>query len=265
MNKINPLVSIIMNCHNGERYLEESLKSILFQTYENWELVFFDNNSNDNSKKILFSFNDKRIKYLYSKKFLKLYDARNKAINKAHGDYITFLDTDDLWLKDKLEKQINFFQNNQNYKVIYSNYLVLKQNDNFKYKKYIKVLPSGKIVQNLFNEYVIGILTVALDKKIFNHEQFNKEYDIIGDFDFLVKLSQNYEIGCIQEPLSIYRSHDQSFSQKKETLYVSEMEHWIKENKKKFSPKINFLNLKIFIIKLKLKIILNKIKNLIFK
>ena len=101
MNKINPLVSIIMNCHNGEKYLKESLNSIVNQTYKNWELIFFDNNSNDNSKKILSSYeNDQRIKYFKSIEFLKLYDARNKAIEQAKGEYITFIDTDDLWINE---------------------------------------------------------------------------------------------------------------------------------------------------------------------
>ena len=64
-----PLVSIIMNCHNGERYLAQSITSVLSQTYKNWELIFFDNKSNDQSKKILKTFLDKRIKYFKSKKF----------------------------------------------------------------------------------------------------------------------------------------------------------------------------------------------------
>ena len=62
------LVSIVMNCHNGERYLKKSVYSIINQTYRNWELIFWDNKSSDNSAKIIKSFKDKRIKYYYSKK-----------------------------------------------------------------------------------------------------------------------------------------------------------------------------------------------------
>ena len=94
-----PLVSIIMNCRNGEKYLKQSIKSILCQSFHNWELIFWDNKSIDNSKKILFTFKDKRIKYFYSNKNIKLYEARNKAIKKASGKYITFLDVDDFWKK----------------------------------------------------------------------------------------------------------------------------------------------------------------------
>ena len=98
-----PLISIIMNCHNGEKYLKDSIKSILDQTYQNWELIFYDNNSNDKSKQIFFEFRDKRLKYFYSQKTLKLYKARNLAINQSKGTYISFLDCDDLWKKRKVK------------------------------------------------------------------------------------------------------------------------------------------------------------------
>ena len=100
-----PLISIIMNCHNGEKYLKDSIKSILDQTYQNWELIFYDNNSNDKSKQIFFEFGDKRLKYFYSQKTLKLYKARNLAINQSKGTYISFLDCDDLWKREKLSIQ----------------------------------------------------------------------------------------------------------------------------------------------------------------
>ena len=83
-----PLVSIIMNCHNGDLYLKESLKSVLKQKYKNWELIFWDNCSTDNSKQIIKKLKDKRIKYFFSGKFNTLYKSRNLAIKKAKGKYI---------------------------------------------------------------------------------------------------------------------------------------------------------------------------------
>ena len=68
-----------MNCRNGEKYLNKSISSVVFQTYNKWELIFFDNQSSDNSKIILKKFRDKRIKYFKSNKLLNLYDARNKS------------------------------------------------------------------------------------------------------------------------------------------------------------------------------------------
>ena len=91
--KKNPLISIIMNCHNGEKYLKQSVESVLRQSYKKWELIFYYNLSYDNSLNIIESFKDKRIKIYKSSKYLKLYDARNQAIKKARGIYITFLDS----------------------------------------------------------------------------------------------------------------------------------------------------------------------------
>ena len=96
MNK-KSLVSILMNCHNGEQFLEFSLRSIIEQTYQNWELIFWDNRSTDNSAKILKKFNDKRIRYFYAKKKTSLYEARNLAISKTKGEFIEFLDVEEIW------------------------------------------------------------------------------------------------------------------------------------------------------------------------
>ena len=127
MKKV-PLVSIIMNCYNGEKYLKESIKSILLQTYPNWELIFWNNKSTDNSEKIIKKFKDQRIKYYKSKKFLNLYESRNLAIKKSRGKYITFLDVDDQWLKTKLNNQVSFMsKNKKSFKMVYSNFYINDQ------------------------------------------------------------------------------------------------------------------------------------------
>ena len=253
----NHLVSIIMNCHNGEKYLEQSLKSIISQTYYNWELIFWDNLSTDKSKVIVESFKDKRIKYFSSEKFLKLYEARNQAIKKAEGKYISFLDTDDYWLEDKLEKQINFKRKNEKYKVIYSNYYILNES---KARKRIRsnFLPSGFITKHLLENYVLGIVSILLEKKIFDNNSFNKDLEIIGDFDFFINLSKKYEFGCVNEPLAVYRWHNENYSKKKIDKYAFEISSWLKQNNDKLkSEGFKTFNLKLFFYKLKIKSFMN--------
>ena len=97
-----------MNCYNGETYLQESINSALSQTYKNWELIFWDNNSTDKSKKIFSSFKDKRFKYYKSKRLLKLYHARNLAITKAKGKYICFFGTNFLAISFSISKVVSF-------------------------------------------------------------------------------------------------------------------------------------------------------------
>ena len=88
-----PKISIVVNCYNGEEFIKESIKSILKQTYKNWEVIFWDNKSQDRSKEIFKFFKDKRLKYYYSKQHTSLYKARNLALSKTTGELISFLDT----------------------------------------------------------------------------------------------------------------------------------------------------------------------------
>ena len=258
MIQTNPLISVVMNCYNGERYLSESIKSLISQTYKNWELIFWDNVSSDNSKEILNNFSDSRIKYYLSKKFTKLYEARNLAIEKARGDYITFLDTDDLWAKDKLEKQINFLEKNKESRVIYTNYYVLQENKKKEYIQHKIVLPSGSITQKLLDYYSIGILTVFIEKSIFKNYKFKNNFNVIGDFDFFINLSQKVKISCIQEPLAFYRIHGSNFSIKKNNVYIEELKKWINENDKILNTKgYSLIKQKILLIKLKIKFFFN--------
>ena len=99
-------VSVIVNCHNGQEYLDKCIDSILNQQYENLEIIFYDNFSNDRSKEIISTFEDKRIKYFYSNSKQSLYQSRNKALEHASGEIIAFLDVDDWWDKNKLINQI---------------------------------------------------------------------------------------------------------------------------------------------------------------
>ena len=116
-----------MNCHNGEKFLIEAITSVLNQTYKNFELIFFNNFSSDKSEIIIKSINDDRIKYYSSNIFLELYSARNEAIKKAKGEYITFLDTDDLWENNKLDKQLEFFKNNLSTKKYYIQIIIFSE------------------------------------------------------------------------------------------------------------------------------------------
>ena len=97
-----PKVSILMNCFNGDKYISEAIDSVLSQTYENWELIIWDNQSTDNSKEVIFSFKDKRIKYFFAENHTGLGKARQLASLKFTGELIAILDVDDIWMREKL-------------------------------------------------------------------------------------------------------------------------------------------------------------------
>ena len=256
--KKKPLVSIIMNCHNGEQYLKKSIKSVINQSYKNWELIFWNNNSQDKSKEILFSFKDRRIKYFEKSKTSTLYKARNFAISEAKGKLICFLDTDDWWVKNKLKKQVECFEKDKNLNFVYSNYYYYNQNIKQKKLASIKILPKGKITQDLLNKYVICILTVMLKKSVFKKKKFNNNYSIIGDFDFFLNQSLSQHILSLQTPLAYYRQHSKNYSKIKLSLYNKELKLWFKLNQKRYkSLNYSLSNIRILYFKNEIKKILS--------
>ena len=242
-----------MNCHNGGEFLKKSIKSLLNQNYKKWELIFWDNKSKDASKQIIFSFKDKRIRYFQAPRFTTLYTARNLAIKKSRGEFVCFLDTDDWWVKNKLETQVKLIKKNKKVRFIYSNFYLYDQEKKTKRILSKKKLPSGKITQNLLDDYKLGILSVMMSKNFFRNKKFNSNYNIIGDFDFFLNLSIEENFHCIQKPLAYYRIHGRNFS-KNYSLHSKEFNKWLKVHSFKLK-KLNYsLNkVKFFNNKLKIK------------
>jgi glycosyltransferase involved in cell wall biosynthesis len=239
--KKNPLVSIIINCHNGEKYLDKAIKSVLAQNYKYWEIVFFDNNSTDESSSVLKKYKDRRIKYFKSKKTYPLYKARNLAIAKSKGELISFLDVDDWWLKSKLNKQIQVFLNDHTVDVLYSNIYLYYEKKKTK-KIYIKKqIANGKLTQKIIDKFEVPILSTIIKRNVFDRIKFDNRYTIIGDFDFFVRLSLIKNITAIQEPLAYYRIHDSNLTKKRIDLNIKELKNWLSEkvNNKSFKL-INF-------------------------
>ena len=228
-NKKPPLISIIMNCYNGEEFLEQAIKSVICQTYKNWELIFWDNQSTDNSLKILRKHKDKRIKYFYAKKNTTLYEARNLAIKKSKGKFIAFLDVDDFWTKNKLELQISHFKEKK-IGLVYSNFY--KFYNGKKRLAFNNNLPSGKVTSQIIKNYQIGILTVILRKSFLNHKKlFDFKYDLLADYDFILKFSLKYKFNAVNKPLAFYRIHENQLQKKKMISQARQFCEWFEKKK----------------------------------
>jgi glycosyltransferase involved in cell wall biosynthesis len=227
--KKNTLISVIVNCHNGERFINKCILSILDQSYKNLEIIFWDNNSTDNTFKIIKEFKDKRIKYFKSKKYIKLYEARNLALKKTKGEYIAFLDIDDTWEKHKLSKQLKKMLKTKS-DVCFTNHWIFNKRKNL-FKKEVN---SKKILNQILTDYPISILTVMIKSKILKKKNllFDKRYEIIGDFDLFYRLSFYAKFCCINKPLATYFIHGDNLSIKKVYKEVLEFDFWIKKNKK---------------------------------
>jgi len=250
MNR-KPLISIIMNCYNGGQYLEESINSVINQTYKNWELIFWDNLSTDNSFKIFEKFKDKRLKYFCSKMHNVLYDARNLAIQKAQGDFIAFLDTDDIWLSDKIEKQLPKFDDPK-VGLVYGNFWILNKKKIIKKKIFSKKkLEKGSITQSLLKNYKVGLLTIIIRKSfLINFDRvFDSSYDSIADFDFVIKFSLKHKLDYVQEPVAIYREHEAQLSKKLFNTQIEQFKHWLISIES--NQETSFLNIKFIKNKIK--------------
>lgn len=223
----NNLVSIIMNCYNGEKYLKEAITSVINQTYENWELIFWDNCSTDKSPIILKSFKDQRIKYFKSEKFTNLGEARNLAFEKCNGEYVAFLDTDDIWYNNKLQKQIECFVNDVG--IVTCNTIFF--NEKIKEPLYKKNIKEGYVFEELLKNYNLSLETLVIKKKLALNSNifFDKSLSYISDFDFFLRLSRNCKLKYVPDILSGWRVHHESESWKRPNKFNEEKKFFIKK------------------------------------
>jgi len=228
----SPLISIIMNCYNGEQYLREAIDSIFTQTYQNWEIIFWDNQSTDNSAKVFKNYKDSRLHYYASSKHCLLYEARKFAFEKTKGKFIAFLDVDDWWDPKKLAQQMLLFSDKK-VGLVYSNYWLEDTNNKSTKLIYKKLLPSGYVLDKKLRDYSIGMLTMVLRREAIESLSFifDPRYQIIGDFDLAIRLAVKWKFASIQNPLAHYRLHDNNMSSRYRGLHNQEVEQWLNEAK----------------------------------
>ena len=226
-----PLVSILMNCYNGEKYLREAIESVLAQSFSNWEIIFWDNQSTDTSAEIFKSYIDARLKYFYAPKHTLLYEARNYALENACGEFVAFLDVDDWWLPEKLELQVVLFDD-PDVGFVSSNFFVENQSKGRRSLAFKKKIPQGRVLDNLLRHYYTGLLTLVVRRTALSYSTmpFDSRYHIIGDFDLCIRLAATWKVGVIQEPLAGYRIHGRNESSKHRELKVVELETWYEEH-----------------------------------
>tara|TARA_B110000211_G_scaffold141790_1_gene161940 strand:- start:7754 stop:8506 length:753 start_codon:yes stop_codon:yes gene_type:complete len=197
-----PLVSIIMPAYNAEKYISESIESVLAQSYQNWELLITDDRSIDNTQRIVeeYCINDKRIKLFINKENGGAGVARNNSIKEANGRFIAFLDSDDQWLPEKLNKQINFMLKH-NYAFTFTAYQKLEEN----VLKGTINPPNFTDYKKLLSSNVIGCLTAVYDVNLLGKKYMpliRKRQDMGLWLSILKQIPKAY---CIPDVLAIYR------------------------------------------------------------
>ena len=221
MDRMSPLVSILMNCHNSSDFLKEAIDSIYAQTYSNWEIIFYDNASNDNSSNIAKSY-DNKLQYFYIKKKISLGEARNNALLKVKGEYIAFLDCDDEFLPNKLQDQVLIMKQFDS-DMCYGSAYHIDQNSNVIRKKRVSH-KKGKLFTSLLLNYNINMQTVMIKRNILDkfNLNFNQSLSFSPDYDLFMEIALIGESISLKKYLSNYRVHEQSLTQKSQHLICPE-------------------------------------------
>lgn len=233
----SPLVSVIINCFNGERYLAEAIESVIAQSYENWELIFWDNQSTDNSANIFKAYNDKRCRYFFAPNYTTLGLARNLAVEKARGEWVSFLDCDDLWLIDKLQKQVDIINHNRSdLAIIYGRSRIVVEpcadetyfgkNMVMSESDYInRSLPEGYIFEHLLRECFISLVTALIKRSAYwEVGGIDPIYKQAEDYDIFLKVAQRYKASAVNNIISVYRIHSSNMSHDQEVTYIESIQ-----------------------------------------
>jgi len=225
-----------MNTYNSEKFIKESINSVIKQSYKKWELVIYDNCSNDQTGNIVKSFNDKRIKYILVNKHTHLGQARFDAEKYLDGEYLGILDSDDIWDSKKLEIQIPLF--NKEIAVIYSNTIFF--NENREKILYSKNQPSGHIFKKLIFNYNISLESLLIRRESISNIShfFDPNYELISDFDLVLRLSSKFKILYDPSILSKWRMHPNNSSKGKLLQFINEKRLWVKKNKDLLNKKL---------------------------
>ena len=203
-------VSIITPTFNSERFIAETILSVQAQTYQDWEMIIVDDCSTDRTAEIVASFQEKdsRIKYFYNSTNKGSAFSRNLALQNAKGKWIAFLDSDDLWHPEKLEKQIEFMTKN-NYHFSYTNYCEIDENS-----KETGILITGpKVISNkLMKAYCWpGCLTVMYDAEKVGIMQ-TVDIKINEEYALWIKITKKTNCYLLDENLAKYRRHNKSLT-----------------------------------------------------
>lgn len=213
----SPKVSLIMPTFNHEKYIKKAVKTALKQTYKNLELIIIDDGSTDKTSKIINTFKDKRLKYIYQKnKGVKnLNKTINKGLNLAKGQLVTMITSDDFWPLDRLEKQIFYFKNYE-VDMVFGNITLIDKNDNI--IKYIKpnisnnfnyLNKSNKIKNYFINNYIpqpSTLIRMKSLKKIGGYIQ--KKFMYAEDYPTQLNIMINGKVLYIDDNFSFYRIHE---------------------------------------------------------
>lgn len=208
------MVSVIIPSFNREVSIKNSIESVLDQTWTDIEVIVVDDGSTDRTKEIVKSINDDRLKYCYQDNAGACV-ARNHGIDLAKGEYIAFHDSDDIWRKNKLEKQMNVLLNDES-DIVFCQLTAHLNNGDIILKP--EKCTEGR-VNPIVNLFGIGTQTIVAKRDVFREFKFDKDLVRFQEFELLFRATQKFRLYCVKEPLVDYYVGRDSISSSPEKMY----------------------------------------------
>lgn len=210
MVKDKPKVSVLIPAYNAQEFIQRAISSVLRQTFADLELIVVDDGSRDRTGQIIRQMqkDDPRISYFYQEN-RGLANTRNRLVDLAGGEFIAFLDHDDEWLPEKIEKQLRLFEKDRKTGLVFCD-IYLKNNGKIIATSFKERKPYRGYVfyEYLFSDNFATLSTVVLPKRVLlEFMPFNPEYEINEEFDVFLKIARNYKFDYIAEPLAVYHIH----------------------------------------------------------
>lgn len=203
---MKPKVSVIVPTYNRQNTLKQTIDSILAQSFQEFEIIVIDDGSTDNTKDLIATYTDKRIHYFYQEN-QGLPSSWNLGIKKSGAEYLAFLDSDDIWLKDKLQTQISFIENSPLHQMGCTTAYFLHTINN----KYKTIIPrtQNTTLRSILWKNILHIGTTLLCKRTVFDDigEFDTNLRRGQDTDWLIRYRKKFQIGVIQHPLAVFNQH----------------------------------------------------------
>ena len=247
-----PIISVMMNGLNSAKYLGKAIDSVYAQSFTDWEIIFWDNDSDDESINIAESY-DSKIKIFKSKITVNLGQARYDAVKQASGEYLAFLDCDDVWLEKHLETQLKIFQEgDNNLGMVYGRSRIVNNNlekQGF-YPKSEQSLHEGDIYKKLCKgNFIPFVSSMVSREKYFECGEFPKAFKHSTDYYLFLNISKKYKVKASSEINSIYRIHDNNLTHSNRILAAEEsikvVSHFLPDLFAKKGLRFQYLNLAV--------------------
>lgn len=245
----NPKVSVLVPVYNGEKFIKETIAAVLAQTYDDFELILFDDGSTDGTRKVIETFDDKRIIYVCNKKNSGISTARNKLINMAKGEYIAVLDHDDICKPDRLKVQVNFLDKHQDIAMVGSWFELICPQGASLWRRLITNLgwvwchPLRPDWNDLWKGNVLMHPTIMYRREVFNdlNIKYREEYSPAEDYDFVRQaMEKNLTLANIPQILVKYSLHGNNWSLLKKQEMMAADRKIKQELADKFGKKVKF-------------------------